>query len=335
MVTQMDYRLDRDLPIPLGTQLRGLIEFGIATAGLLPGERLPSVREMADLAGVAPMTVAQVYRDLKSKGLIQSFAGSGTFIADTGTRTSSYDQQVVDLHRRIDALIDEGLAMGLRSSDLAGMISARFNERQARGRRKHIVMAGNFQAATAAYARTIAEVLGAGVTVEAVTIDAIARQPVVQQKAAAADIVVTFLHRQREVAALLPGSTVTAISFLPSEETRRSLASLDPLTRVGVVSIFPEFTPLMKAGVQRFAPHVPSIAITLRDAPDLDQLLGNSDVLVYATGAEELVTRLRPGIPAFEYRHSPHPGDIKRVLGPLIEGTDITAQTKKREHEDQ
>jgi DNA-binding transcriptional regulator YhcF (GntR family) len=57
----MDYRLDRDLPIPLGTQLRGLIEFGIATAGLLPGERLPSVREMADLAGVAPMTVAQVH----------------------------------------------------------------------------------------------------------------------------------------------------------------------------------------------------------------------------------------------------------------------------------
>jgi len=28
---------------------------------------------------------------------------------------------VVDLHRRIDALIDEGLAMGMRSSDLAGL----------------------------------------------------------------------------------------------------------------------------------------------------------------------------------------------------------------------
>jgi DNA-binding transcriptional regulator YhcF (GntR family) len=331
----MDYRLDRDLPIPLGTQLRGLIEFGIATADLVPGERLPSVREMADLAGVAPMTVAQVYRDLKTKGLIQSLAGSGTFVADTGKRPSPYDQQVADLHRRIDTLIDEGLAMGLRSSDLAGMISARFNERQARGRRKHIVMAGNFQVATTAYARTIAEVLGPGVTVEALTIDAIARQPVAQQKAAAADIVVTFLHRQREVAALLPGSTVTAISFLPSEETRRALASLDPLTRVAVVSIFPEFTPLMKAGVQRFAPHVPTIAVTLRDAADLDQLLSRSDVLVYATGAEELVTRLRPDMPAFEYRHSPHPGDIKRVLGPLIESTDSPAPTQRRQHEDQ
>lgn len=331
----MDFRLDRDLPIPLGTQLRGLIEFGIAMAELMPGERLPSVREMADLVGVAPMTVAQVYRDLKGKGLIHSLTGSGTYVADTGKRTTHYDHQIVDLHHRIDALIDDGLAMGLRSSDLAGMISARFNERQARGRRKHIIMAGNFQAATTAYARTIAEVLGSAVTVEALTIDAIARQPGAQQKAAAADIVVTFLHRQREVAALLPGSTVTAISFLPSEETRRSLASLDPLTRVAVVSIFPEFTPLMKAGVQRFAPHVPAVAVTLRDAPDLDQILNEADVLVYATGAEELVRRLRPGMPAFEYRHSPHPGDIKRVLAPLIGAIDTHAQTQKRHHEDQ
>jgi DNA-binding transcriptional regulator YhcF (GntR family) len=318
-----------------------MIEFGIAMAELMPGERLPSVREMADLVGVAPMTVAQVYRDLKGKGLIHSLAGSGTFVAEAGKLASPFSHQIVDLHRRIDVLIDEGLAMGLRSSDLAGMISARFNERQARGRRKHIVMAGNFQAATTAYARTIAEVLGPGVTVEALTIDAIARQPVAQQKAAAADIVVTFLHRQREVAALLPGSKVTAISFLPSEETRRSLASLDPLARVAVVSIFPEFTPLMKVGVQRFAPHVPAISVTLRDAPDLELLLNEADVLVYATGAEELATRLRPGMPAFEYRHSPHPGDIKRVLAPLIaepgsqEPAQAWSQTQERHHEDQ
>jgi DNA-binding transcriptional regulator YhcF (GntR family) len=325
----MDYRLHRDLPIPLGTQLRGLIEFGIAMADLLPGERLPSVREMADLVGVAPMTVAQVYRDLKAKGLIHGQTGSGTFIADTGKRVASFDRQIVDLHRRIDALIDEGLAMGLRSSDLAGMISARFNERQARGRRKHIVMAGNFQAATTAYARTIAEVLGPDVTVEALTIDAIGRQPAIQQKAAAADLVVTFLHRQRELSALLPGSTVTAISFLPSEETRRALASLDPLTRVAVVSIFPEFTPLMKAGVQRFAPHVPSISITLRDAPDLDLILERSDVLVYATGAEDLAERLRPGMPSFEYRHSPHPGDIQRIIAPMLSATESQTENTR------
>jgi hypothetical protein len=33
----MEFRLDRDLPIPVGTQLRGLIEYGIGCGQLLPG----------------------------------------------------------------------------------------------------------------------------------------------------------------------------------------------------------------------------------------------------------------------------------------------------------
>ena len=50
--------LDRALPVPLGTQLRGLIEFGIALGELPAGQRLPSVRELAERANIAPMTVS-------------------------------------------------------------------------------------------------------------------------------------------------------------------------------------------------------------------------------------------------------------------------------------
>ena len=78
----MRFQVDRDLPVPLGVQLRGLIEYGIACGELSIGERLPSVRELADAIGVAPMTVSQVYRDLKKAGLIEARSGSGTFVAD-------------------------------------------------------------------------------------------------------------------------------------------------------------------------------------------------------------------------------------------------------------
>ena len=41
----MEFSVDRDLPVPLGAQLRGLIEYGIACGELVPGEPLPSVRD--------------------------------------------------------------------------------------------------------------------------------------------------------------------------------------------------------------------------------------------------------------------------------------------------
>jgi len=321
----MEFRLDRDLPVPLGTQLRGLIEYGIGFGELAPGERLPSVREMAELLGVAPMTVAQVYRDLKDQGLLQSRLGAGTFVADAGKPMPRSGADLTALHRGIDRLIDDGLAMGLRASDLVGLIGARMAERLAGGKRKHIALVGNFEAATSAYAQAIADTLGPSVTIEAMTIDAVRHDPAAHQRAAAADLVLTFAHRRHEVVKLLPGSVIAAISFIPSEATRRSLASLDPLAKVAVVSIFPEFTPLMKSAVQRFAPHVPSIFVTLLDSPDLDALLRRCDVLVYATGAEDLVDRLPAGTPAFEYRHTPDPADVHRVVGPLLSPSDATA----------
>ncbi len=312
------FRLDRDLPIPLGTQLRGLIEYGIGFGELGPGERLPSVREMADMLGVAPMTVAQVYRDLREAGLIQSRSGAGTFVADVGVPDRRPGPDMAALHRGIDALVDQGLGMGVRSSELASLVVARMAARQARGRTTSIVMVGNFQAATVAYARAIAAIVGPRSTVSALTIDTISRDAAAHGRAAAADIVLTLPHRRREVASLLPGALVAAISFIPSQETRQALAALDPSTRLAVVSIFPEFTPLMKAAIQRFAPHVAAITVVLLDDVGLDAVLAGADVLVFATGAEHLVPRLAAGAAAFEYRHTPDPGDVRRVVEPLL-----------------
>lgn len=77
MLANLAGSLDRALPVPLGTQLRGLIEFGIALGELSPGQRLPSVRELAGRANVAPMTVATVYTELRLSGLIETKPGAG------------------------------------------------------------------------------------------------------------------------------------------------------------------------------------------------------------------------------------------------------------------
>ncbi|TFF25472.1 GntR family transcriptional regulator [Jiella endophytica] len=321
----MHFHVDRDLPVPIRLQIKGLIEYGIACGELQAGEALPSVRELAERVGVAPMTVSQVYGELKSAGLIETRPGSGTFIANSGQARMAARPEAIQLRRQIDALIDEGLAMGVRASDLAALVNARLFYRTSVGQRVSVAMVGLFPEATASYARFIAARLGAAATVEPLTIEAMQRDPATRARGASADLAVTFVNRHREVAALLPNTKVVSISFIPSEETRRALASLDPLETLGIVSRFPDFLPIMKSGVQRFAPHVPAIAATTVEEPHLREVIERSSVLVYATGAESALSMVRPGTSAIEYRHTPDPADIERVILPMVRASDEAA----------
>src|SRR5690606_12102731 len=61
VVAMLAAGLDRALPVPLGIQLSGLIQYGIALGDLTAGTRLPPVRDLAERAGIAPMTVVGVY----------------------------------------------------------------------------------------------------------------------------------------------------------------------------------------------------------------------------------------------------------------------------------
>lgn len=60
-------------------RVRALIERG----SLLPGERLPTVRSLADRLDLAPNTVARAYRALEDDGWIVGRGRAGTFVTDT------------------------------------------------------------------------------------------------------------------------------------------------------------------------------------------------------------------------------------------------------------
>jgi GntR family transcriptional regulator len=102
MPGKLDLRVDRGTGIPLGAQLAGRIRTAVQNGTLGPGERVPSVRELAEVAGVNVNTARAVYARLESEGLVRSEQGRGTFVAERGsTRGAATRQQ---LHRQIAEL---------------------------------------------------------------------------------------------------------------------------------------------------------------------------------------------------------------------------------------
>lgn len=66
---------------PIYQQICEQLIIGIAKGELLPGESLPSVRQLADEIGVNMMTVSKAYQALKNDGYILTDRRNGTKVA--------------------------------------------------------------------------------------------------------------------------------------------------------------------------------------------------------------------------------------------------------------
>ena len=73
--------IDKSLPVPVGTQLHGLLSYALAFGGIPYGSKLQSVRQLAAELGIAPMTVARSISGLRDAGLIEMRQGLGAFAA--------------------------------------------------------------------------------------------------------------------------------------------------------------------------------------------------------------------------------------------------------------
>src|SRR6266511_4367083 len=88
----VDLSVDRDSDLSPGLQLSWRLRALVGAGRLGPGERLPSVRELAALAGVNVNTARSVYRRLEREGLVVSRHGLGTFVAEQAAHAPQVEQ---------------------------------------------------------------------------------------------------------------------------------------------------------------------------------------------------------------------------------------------------
>ena len=73
--------VDHDSSVTLYEQLRTQILERVKSGALIAGTKLPPVRHLADSLGVAPYTVARVYRLLEQDGVLETHGRNGTVVS--------------------------------------------------------------------------------------------------------------------------------------------------------------------------------------------------------------------------------------------------------------
>ena len=89
-------------------QVRSQLAAQIGAGTLVPGTRLPSVRQLAQDLGLAVNTVARAYRELEAAGLVETRGRGGTVVSADGDGTKA---RLMDAAREYAALaLSHGLA---------------------------------------------------------------------------------------------------------------------------------------------------------------------------------------------------------------------------------
>jgi GntR family transcriptional regulator len=111
------FLIDASDPTPLYAQLERAIRVAIASGRMGPGDRLPTVRQLAVDLKVNANTVAKVYAELERAGVVETRRGVGTFVRAIGDRAALLPdrrQRLADLAGRFLA---EAAALGFSAEE--------------------------------------------------------------------------------------------------------------------------------------------------------------------------------------------------------------------------
>ena len=104
----MDISLDTKSGVPFYRQIIEQVKFAIAREDVRPGDRLPTVRQLAVDLSVNPNTVIRAYRELEIEGVLETHQGSGTFVGQKQPEVDELERQ-----RMLDQILTELLARAM------------------------------------------------------------------------------------------------------------------------------------------------------------------------------------------------------------------------------
>lgn len=120
----MAWTLDDSRPIYL--QIEDLIKTNIIAGIYKPGEKLPSVRDLAAEAAVNPNTMQKALTELERSGLVYTQRTSGRFITEDVSKMTELKEQLA--REQIQLFLKNMEQLGLTKEDIRRLLEKEWKE---------------------------------------------------------------------------------------------------------------------------------------------------------------------------------------------------------------
>ncbi len=120
----MAWILDDSRPIYL--QIEDLIKANIIAGVYQPGQKLPSVRDLAAEAAVNPNTMQKALTELERSGLVYTQRTSGRFITEDVSKMTELKEQIA--REQIQLFLKNMEQLGLTRDDIRRLLEKEWKE---------------------------------------------------------------------------------------------------------------------------------------------------------------------------------------------------------------
>jgi GntR family transcriptional regulator len=116
----MQLSIEPNNGLPIYEQLVRQIKYAVAEGVLVPGQVIPSVRDMAKQLAVNPNTVQRAYLQLQSEEVLQSLRGRGVAVCEGAKKQCVAARQQL-IAERLETVLEEAIRSGLEEDRLRTM----------------------------------------------------------------------------------------------------------------------------------------------------------------------------------------------------------------------
>lgn len=121
-VVVVEYRIDRRSGVPAFQQIVQQTKQALRLGVLVPGDRLPTAKDVAETSAVNPNTVLKAYRELEREDLVEPRPGLGTFVRRTLARPQTGTDS--PLYGELLAWMSKAAGAGLEQEDVAALVAS-------------------------------------------------------------------------------------------------------------------------------------------------------------------------------------------------------------------
>lgn len=92
----------------------------VARGDLVPGDRIPSQRELARQLKVNPNTIQRAYREMEASGFVETLRGQGTFVREDPNIVREIRMQMAN--EALTSFIGDMRALGFKLDDVVKLV---------------------------------------------------------------------------------------------------------------------------------------------------------------------------------------------------------------------
>jgi|SRR5579872_1613271 len=119
---RVNLRVDPRSGYPIYLQVVEQVRRAVALGTLMPGEQLPTIKQLATDLVVNPSTIARAFRELEHLGVLESLPGRGCWVRESGSAEARRRSEEA-LRDEFDRLVRDAHDLGLEEDAVRDIVT--------------------------------------------------------------------------------------------------------------------------------------------------------------------------------------------------------------------